>query len=111
MKILLDECVVQDFRKRLKGHQVFTVGFMGWSGLKNGRLLAAAVVEAFEAIVTTDQNIAYQQNLGNIPLALVILIAPSNDIDDLDPLVPKLLLALKKIRPGTIARIRQTNRP
>jgi len=111
MKILLDECVAQDFRKRLKAHQVFTVGFMGWSGLKNGRLLAAAVSEGFEAIVTTDQNIAHQQNLGRIPLALIILIAPSNDIDDLDPLVPKLLLALKRIRLGTITRIRQTNRP
>jgi hypothetical protein len=42
MKLLLDECVVQDFRHLITGHDVFTVAYVGWSGVKNGQLLIRA---------------------------------------------------------------------
>lgn len=88
MKILLDECVVQDFRRLIAGHDVFTVGYLGWSGTKSGVLLAKAAESGFDAIVTTDRAIEHQQNLSSLPIAIVVLMPVSNDIDDLAPLVP-----------------------
>ena len=78
---------------------------MGWSGTKNGALLTRAAAEQFDALVTTDQNIEYQQNLAKLPLAVVILIAPSNDIDDLRPLVPALLNVLSRLSPRSLVHI------
>jgi hypothetical protein len=105
MKILLDECVVQEFRHLIVGHDVYTVGYMGWSGTKNGALLNRAAAERFDALVTTDQNIEYQQNLATLPIAVVTLIAPSNDIDDLRPLVPGLLKALSQLAARSLVRV------
>ncbi len=46
---------------------------LGWSTLKNGELLAAAESNGFEVFVTTDTNLAYQQNLSNREIAIVVL--------------------------------------
>ena len=46
---------------------------LGWSTLKNGELLAAAEGNGFEVFVTTDTNLAYQQNLSNRKIAIVVL--------------------------------------
>ena len=46
---------------------------LGWSTLKNGELLAAAESNGFEVFVTTDTNLAYQQNLFNRKIAIVVL--------------------------------------
>lgn len=46
---------------------------LGWSTLKNGDLLAAAESNGFEVFVTTDTNLAYQQNLSNRKIAIVVL--------------------------------------
>ena len=46
---------------------------LGWSTLKNGELLAAAESNGFEVFVTTDISLAYQQNLSNRKVAIVVL--------------------------------------
>ena len=47
---------------------------MNWPPqLENGELLKAAETAAFDAMVTSDQNILYQQNLKGRKLALVVL--------------------------------------
>ena len=46
---------------------------LGWSTLKNGELLAAAEGNGFDVFVTTDTNLAYQQNLSNRKIAIVVL--------------------------------------
>jgi hypothetical protein len=46
---------------------------MGWARLTNGDLLNAAEAENFDVMITADQNLAYQQNLRNRKLALVVL--------------------------------------
>ena len=51
MKILLDENLPHALRHEIQGHDVFTVQFMGWSGLKNGELLARAMAAGFGAII------------------------------------------------------------
>jgi hypothetical protein len=37
---------------------------MGWAEFTNGKLLSAAEEAGFDVMVTVDQNIRYQQNLG-----------------------------------------------
>ncbi len=66
---------------------------MGWAGVKNGALLSL-MTGKFDVFLTSDQNIPYQQNTATLPVALVILVAPSNRLDALEPLVPKVLAIL-----------------
>ena len=74
MKILLDESVPQKLRLLLEGnHAVSTTWFMEWSGLKNGALLSEAESAGFDLLVTADQELEYQQNLGGRRLAVVVL--------------------------------------
>ena len=106
MKLLLDENLPVDFRHELVGHSVFTVDYMRWKGTRNGKLLAVAASSGFDALVTTDEGIRTQQNLKILPLSVVILVAPSNDIDDLRPLVPRLLDAFKTLPRQSVVVVR-----
>ena len=56
-------------------------------------------------LLTVDQGIPYQQNLEDLPLALIIIKAPSNDIKDLRPKMPKVLQVLATIQPGQVVQI------
>jgi hypothetical protein len=106
MRILLDECVPRPLKRELASHDVHTVPEMGWSGKKNGELLALMVSQHFEVFVTVDQNLSYQQNLRAANLAVVVLIAPSNRLADLLPLMPSVHTALAAIQPGDLVEIR-----
>lgn len=87
------------------GHDVFTVTEMKWSGIRNGELLTLAISAGFEVFVTADQNLKYQQNLRNYRIGIVVLIARSNKIDDLQVLVPEALEAIRSITPGKFINI------
>ncbi len=104
MRLLLDECVPRRLGGLLAPHEVQTVPRAGWSGLKNGDLLSRAA-ENFDVFVTVDQGIKYQQNLVNYEICVVALAARTNDIRDLEPLVPALLAALSDARPGEVIRV------
>ena len=74
MKIILDESTPQKLRLLIDSrHMVVTTWFQGWSGLKNGALLAAAEATGFELFITADQELSYQQNLAARRIALVVL--------------------------------------
>ena len=73
--------------------------------MTNGELLRAAVSAGYEAFVTVDQNIPFQQNLKSVGLGIVILVARSNRFEHLEPLVPGTLAALAGIRPGNVVRV------
>lgn len=75
MKVLLDEDLDHRLRKKLEVHEVFTVRYLGWSGLKNGELLTTAEQNGIEVFVTADQNLVYQQNLSGRRMAIVVLSA------------------------------------
>ena len=105
MKVVLDECVPIDFRHHVTGHDVFTAVYMGWTGVGNGRLLALAAGDGFDAVVTTDGNVAFQINPANIPVAVIIPEVRSNDIADLLPLVPELHAALSNLNPRAFIHI------
>ena len=106
MKLLLDENLPHQLRHELPGHDCFTVAFMGWGGVENGELLARAAAAGFDALLTKDAKLQYERNLTNLPIAVVILRAASNDIDDVRPLIPSLLAALISLRPKAITQIR-----
>jgi hypothetical protein len=72
---------------------------MGWASKKNGQLLALAQGD-FDIFLTSDRNLSHQQNLSTFDIAVVVLVAPSNRIDDLRPLVPRLLEILPTARRG-----------
>jgi hypothetical protein len=104
MRVLLDECVPRKLRSELPGHDVKTVAEMKWAGTKNGALLRRAASE-FDVVLTVDQGILYQQKIEGLSLALVIIKAPSNDINDLRPKMPEVLRILATIQPGQVVQV------
>ncbi len=105
MRVLLDECVPRRLRGHLPGHDVRTVPEMGWSGKKNGELLALMAGQGFEALVTVDQSLRHQQNLQAAGVAVVVLVAASNRLADLVPLVHSALAALAAAKPGDVVEV------
>lgn len=78
---------------------------MGWSSVNNGELLRRAAAAEFDVLVTPDRNLEYQQNIPRAGLAVVVVRARTNRIEDITPLVPRLLEALPGILPGTVTHI------
>jgi hypothetical protein len=91
-------------KRELPGHEVLTVTERGWSGVKNGELLALAVAE-FDAFLTVDQNLKYQQNLQTFPIGILLLVARDNRLKTLLPLMPDVREALAEIKAGEFVRI------
>ena len=106
MKILIDECAPRALKRNLTahGHDCLTVQEAGWSGKENGELLALAEGK-FDVLVTLDTNLNYQQNLAGHKIAMVILLARSNRLDQLSPLFPGCADALAIIKPGDVVRV------
>jgi predicted nuclease of predicted toxin-antitoxin system len=77
MKILLDQGTPAPLSERLTGHDVKTAYQLHWSKLTNGDLLAAAERSGYNVLVTTDQNLKYQQNLVTRRIAIVVLLTTS----------------------------------
>lgn len=105
MRLLLDECVPARLRQALPSHQVSTVVQEGWSGIKNGKLLALAAA-GFDAFITVDKNLPYQQDTSKLPVAVLVLDAASNELPYLLPLVPALEDALVNLKLGDVVLVR-----
>jgi hypothetical protein len=88
----------------LAGHEVRTVAAAGWSGIENGELLRLAA-ERFDVLITADRNLEHQQNLITLPVSVVVLVAATNRIESLAPLVPELLELLKTLPLRRLVRI------
>jgi predicted nuclease of predicted toxin-antitoxin system len=104
MRLLLDECVPKRLKRELPGHEVKTVQDMRWAGIKNGDLLKLANGQ-FDALLTVDQGIEYQQILSGLTISIVVMLAASNDVDDLRPLLPGVEQALADLRNGEVRRV------
>lgn len=105
MRILLDECAPRPLKCELAEYEIRTVVEMGWSGKKNGELLWLMSQEGFTILLTTDQNLCYQQNLQQSGVAVVVLVAPSNRLPDLLPLLPDARNVLNAISPGEVIEV------
>jgi hypothetical protein len=106
MRILLDECVPRPLRRELAGHDVRTIREMGWAGKKNGELLTLMAGASFEVLLTVDQNLRHQQNLVASGVAVVVMVAATNRLADLVPLIPGVETALQNIQPGDAVEVR-----
>jgi hypothetical protein len=104
MRVLLDECFPRALRAELPGHEVTTVAEAGWAGVKNGALLQRAATR-FEVLLTIDRNLEYQQNFSGLTIAVIVVDAPSNDIEVLRPLMLKVREALPKAKPGGVTHV------
>lgn len=105
MRILLDECVPRPFKRELVDYEIHTVVEMGWSGKKNGELLRLMNQDGFTVLLTTDQNLRYQQNLEQAGVAVIVLVARSNRLPDLVPLIPNVQSVLSTIAPGEVIEV------
>jgi hypothetical protein len=105
MRILLDECVDESLRRHFTNHDCQTCRFAGFSGLANGKLLAAAENAGFDVLITVDQNLPEQQNITDRALSIVVLRSRTTNIDDLIPLMPAVLAAFETLLPGQIIRV------
>ena len=104
MRVLLDECVPRALRKQFPGHEVKTVAEAGWAGVKNGALLQLAAAQ-FDVLLTVDRGLEYQQSFAGVPIAVIVVDVPSNDIADIRPLMPAVLNALPNVKPGTVTHV------
>lgn len=102
--MLLDECVPRKLKRELANHEVLTVTENGWSGIKNGELLALAEAE-FDVFLTVDQNLSFQQKLKGFDIGIILLIARNNRLRTLLPLMPEVLEAIGKTKVGDFVRI------
>ncbi|HXD34129.1 MAG TPA: DUF5615 family PIN-like protein [Pyrinomonadaceae bacterium] len=102
MKILLDECTPRVIKKRLPDRDIQTVQEMGWSGIKNGDLMAVAE-EQFDVFITADKNLLYQQNFSNRRLSVLVL--PSNQVPIIEALISDIDNALSTAQRGSIIEI------
>src|SRR4051794_2963183 len=108
MKLLLDENVPHELRGLLMpAHEVFTVAYLGWKSVENGALLMRARDHGFDALITTDSKMEYEQNVAALPISIVVLRAESNAIEHLSPLIPSLMKALSTVKPQTLITIRR----
>ncbi len=98
---MLDGNLPRAFAALLPGHRVETVHQRRWSDLDDAPLLDAAEAE-YDAFVTMDQNLRFQQNLRGRRLRIIIVRAPRNTLPVLAPLAPMILGALVKTAPGEV---------
>lgn len=103
--MLLDECVPRRLKREFPGHEVNTVVEMGWGSKRNSELLALMLAGGFNAFVTVDQNLEFQQNVRASGIAVVVIAARSNRLKELRPLAPAALEALGRIKPGELIRV------
>jgi predicted nuclease of predicted toxin-antitoxin system len=104
VRVLLDEQLPVDLASALQGHSVDTVTRRGWAGITNGDLLRRMCGE-YDALITMDRGIEFQQNLSGLPFGVLLLRASSNRVADLQPLVPGILDALLTLAPGQLLRV------
>ena len=103
MKVLLDENLDHALRKLLGQHEVVTVTFMGWAGLKNGELLRTAEDDGIEVLLTGDQTLNHEQSLTGRRLAIVALSAIQLPI--IKKHLPKIIAAIDDAVPGSFQAV------
>jgi len=101
MRVLLDECVDWRLLRDLEAYEARTVRQLGWSKVRNGALLRLAEAD-FDAFVTVDTNLPYQQDIASFNIAVVVLRGRTTRLPDLRELLAPLHEALANVRPGEL---------
>jgi hypothetical protein len=102
MLLLLDENLPRRLKSDFTLHEIFTIQEKGWNGIKNGELLKLMVDSKFDALLTFDKNLRYQQNFIKYPITVFVLTASNNTYEILKPLVPLVneILSSSHLKPG-----------
>jgi len=108
VRILLDECLPSQLVAELTEHTVDTVQKAGWAGFKNGKLLER-VSGKYEVLLTIDKRIGHEQEIPG-DVAVITVRARSNRIQDVKPLVPEILKALKEVKAGRAVSVGRITR-
>ena len=98
MKILFDQGTPVPLRRHLHPHEVDTAAELGWSELENGALLARADEHGYDLMITTDQNLCYQQNLYKRRMGIVVIMTTS--WPRIQGRVDEVMVAVKGISEG-----------
>lgn len=98
MKILFDQGTPAPLRHTLANHSVVTAFEQGWSDFQNGDLIRVAETDDFHVLITTDQNLKYQQNLRGRKLAILVLLTKS--WPKIQRHAGKVSLAVDSLKPG-----------
>ena len=104
MRVLLDACIPQRLRHHLSGVDVQSAKFAGLDSLLDWELLDAAAYH-FDVLITCDRSIRWQNNMAGRPIAVLVLVAPTNRLPDLMPLVPLMLERLRDLKPGDVQEV------
>ena len=104
MRVLLDENLPRALAGELTGHRVSTLQGEGWSGTKSGELLRRAH-QRFDALLTMDRGLQYQQNLSGLGVRIVVTHSRSNRMAHLRPLIGSILKALDGLPPGNVREV------
>jgi len=103
MKLLLDENLPKRLKKDFSEHEIYTVRDKSWNGILNGELMELMIADGFDALLTFDKNLRYQQNFMKYPITVFVLNAPDNSYIELSKLVPAIKEAMKgTLLPGPI---------
>jgi hypothetical protein len=103
VNVLLDENIAQRFWSRFGEHGCKTVAHMGWRTFTNGHLLRLAESSGFEVFLTADQNLAYQQNLTERTIAIIVL--NTNDRALIEANLSLITEAIAAAKPGSFLLI------
>ncbi len=90
MRLLLDENLPKRLKQDLKEQEVYTAADKGWTGISNGKLLGLLTQNKFDALLTFDKNLQYQQNFTKYTITVIVLNAPDNSYSTLKELVQKI---------------------
>ena len=103
MRILLDNCAPRPLKRYLAEHQVDTARERGWEQLRNGTLLQTAEGAGYEALLTTDQSMPFQQNMAGRRIAVVVV--SENKWPILQHHILEIVAALDNIKAGEVREV------
>ena len=103
MRLLLDENLPKRLKQDFRDHEIYTAADKGWTGISNGKLLGLLVENNFDALLTFDKNLQYQQNFSKYTVAVIVLNAQDNSYLTLKNLAQKVRdILATDLKPGPI---------
>jgi hypothetical protein len=105
MKVLLDECIPRKLSGLLSDHECRTAPQEGFSGTKNGELLALAEQSGFQVFLTIDRGLEYQQNLLSRRIAVILVRCKTGPLAELLLKGPEIIKAIASARPASLTKI------
>lgn len=90
MKLLIDENLPKRLKEIISGHEIYSVSEKSWNRKKNGELLKLMLDENFQALLTFDKNLQYQQNFNKYPIAVIVINASDNTFNTIRSLASEI---------------------